>query len=178
MRRLRQLLRRFARSQRGAGTVEFVLVFPAIMTIMLSGIELGMVTFKQALLERAMDLTVRDIRLGTGQTMDHDDIRDLICERSAVITNCDTALRLEMVRLDPRDWSGDLGEPDCINTEEEIAPVRNFVSGEENELMLLRACAKFDPLFPTSGLGKELSDSATDGRYALIAVSVFVQEPR
>ncbi|MFC3117957.1 TadE/TadG family type IV pilus assembly protein [Jhaorihella thermophila] len=177
MKRLGHLLRRFRRSQTGAGTVEFVLVFPAVMTIMFSGIELGMVTFKQAMLERAMDLTVRDIRLGTGQVMTHDDIRDQLCARSAVITDCQNSLRLEMIRLDPRNWNGALAAPDCINRAEELSPVRNFVNGQENELMLLRACAKFDPIFPSSGLGKQLSDTA-DGGYALVAVSVFVQEPR
>ena len=177
MKRLGHYLRRFRRSQTGAATVEFVLIFPAVMTIMFSGIELGMVTLKQAMLEHAMDVTVRDIRLGTGQTMTHDDIRDLLCARSAVISDCQNTLRLEMIRLDPRSWDGTLAAPDCINRAEQIAPVRSFVNGQENELMLMRACAKFDPIFPSSGLGKQLSDTA-DGGYALIAVSVFVQEPR
>jgi hypothetical protein len=43
-------------------------------------------------------------------------------------------------------------------------------------MMLIRACAKFDPLFPTSGLGFQLPRDNT-GAYALIAATAFVNEP-
>jgi len=43
--------------------------------------------------------------------------------------------------------------------------------------MILRACAKFDPVFPTTGLGKHI-DKDGAGQYALTSISAFVQEPR
>ena len=68
------------------------------------------------------------------------------------------------------------GTADCSDSSEEVQPVRSFVNGQENELMILRACAKFDPIFPTSGLGKQLAKDGA-GQAALIATSAFVQEP-
>jgi len=171
------MLKRFARSQSGSATIEFAITFPVLITLMLSGIELGFVSLQHAMLERAMDITVRDIRLGTGSVPQHADIIDLICERAGFISNCDTTLRLEMIQVDPRNWTDIDATPDCIDRSVEVSPVRNFVNGQENELVILRACAMIDPVFPTTGLGQSLSDGGTDGQFALVATSAFVQEP-
>ena len=170
-------LRRFWRKQDGNATIEFVILFPALLTFLLSGIELGFIGLQHSMLERAMDLTVREIRLGTGTAPQHDDIKDMICDRAAFIPDCGTSLRLEMIQVDPRAWSEIPTAPDCTDKSEEVSPVRNFVNGQENELMVLRACAKIDPVFPTSGLGENLIKDEY-GQYSLTATTVFVQEPR
>ncbi len=51
-----------------------------------------------------------------------------------------------------------------------------FNSGAGDELMLIRACAKFDPIVPTTGLGFHLPKDNT-GAYALISTTAFVNEP-
>lgn len=177
MRRILSFPKRFLRSEKGSSTVEFVIAFPAIITLMLSGIELGFVTLQHSMLERAMDMTVREIRLGTGTAPQHDEIKQRICDRAGFIANCNDALRLEMVQIDPRAWSAVDPNPDCIDRSQEVAPVRNFVNGQENELMILRACVRIDPVFPTTGLGSTLA-KGPGGQYALISTTAFVQEPR
>ncbi|TDK51589.1 TadE/TadG family type IV pilus assembly protein [Antarcticimicrobium luteum] len=175
--RLGRSLRRFWRDEDGNATIEFAITFPAIITILLSGLELGFVTLQHSMLERAMDLTVRDIRLGTGTAPQHDDIKAMICGRVGFISDCSSSLRLEMIQVDPRAWSGISADPDCTDKSEDVSPVRNFENGQENDLMILRACAKIDPVFPTTGLGKNMVKDAS-GQYALTSTTVFVQEPR
>lgn len=148
-----------------------------MLVIFLSGIELAMATLNHSMLERAVDLTVRDIRLGTGNAPQHDELKMLICDRAGFINNCESNLRLEMVQVDPRNWTGIDAEADCTDQSEEVAPVRTFVNGAENELMILRACAKINPVFPTSGLGKSIAKDGA-GQFALISTSAFVQEPK
>lgn len=171
------LFDRFARSESGSATIEFAITFPAVLFLMLSGVELGMVTLHHSMLERAMDMTIRDIRLSTGTAPQHDAIKTLICQRAGFIENCDVNLRLEMIQVDPRAWVAISPDPDCTDQSEEVSPVRNFVNGLENELMILRACAKFDPVFPTTGLGQNMVKDGA-GQYALVSTSAFVQEPR
>lgn len=179
MHRCKKLLGHFRRSEEGSATLEFVITFPAMLVLMLSGFEVGMVSLNHAMLERAVDMTVRDIRLGTGETAQHDELKDIICERAGFIKDCGTNLRLEMIQVDPRAWVAIRTQADCTDQSQEVAPVREFTNGQENELMFLRACAKIDPLFPTSGLGKSLVDSGDGaGQYALVSMSAFVQEPR
>lgn len=174
---VKSLLGRFSRSEDGSATIEFAITFPAMLFLMLSGIELGMVTLHHSMLERAVDITIRDIRLSTGAAPQHDEIKTLICQRAGFIDNCSNNLRLEMIQVDPRAWVAISTDPDCTDQSEEVSPVRSFVNGLENELMILRACAKFDPIFPTTGLGKNMVKDGA-GQYALVSASAFVQEPR
>ena len=173
----KNFLRRFRNTEDGHATIEFAITFPAMLFFLLSGIEFGIVGLHHSSLERALDMTVRDIRLETGTAPQHDEIKQRICDRAGFIDNCSTNLRLEMVQMDPRNWGLLDATADCTDLSVDVAPVRNFVNGQSNELMILRACAKFDPVFPTTGLGKNMvKDNA--GQYALVSVSAFVQEPR
>lgn len=97
IRRALQKVVRFKRAEDGSLTVEFVILFPLYMFFILGAIEYSMVTIQQSMLERSMDLVVRDIRLGTGSGPTHDSIKDAICSRSSIISNCSDNLRLEMV---------------------------------------------------------------------------------
>ncbi|WP_425044005.1 TadE/TadG family type IV pilus assembly protein [Primorskyibacter sp. S87] len=177
IRRIASFARRFRRDETGTATIEFVIVFPGLMVLMLSGIELAFVSLNHAMLERAVDLTVRDIRLSTGAVQQHDELKTTICDRAGFIRDCNSNLKLEMIRLDPFVGVALPDEPDCTDTSEEVKPVRSFENGQSNELMVLRACAKINPVFPTTGLGKTLGDNV-DGQYALTATTVFVQEPQ
>ena len=169
-------LRRFRQKEDGSATVEFAILFPAFVTILLSGVELGMITLQHSMLERGLDLAVRDVRLGTGTAPQHDEIKNRVCQYAGLLKNCDSTLRLEMMQVDLRDavlWDT---SPDCVDTSAAVQPVRTFVNGQENDMMILRACVKIDPIFPTTGLGKQLAKDGA-GQVALVATSAFVQEP-
>lgn len=168
--------KKLLKDEGGTATVEFVIVFPFFLGLLLSSFELSMITMRETMLERALDLTVREIRLETGTAPQHDEIKARVCERAPVIPDCIRNLRLEMIQIDPRNWTMPTAEFDCTDQSQEVQPVRNFVNGMDNDLMLLRACAKFEPVFPGAGLGKTLSKDAA-GMAALIATSAFVQEP-
>lgn len=171
------LLRRFRRSEEGSATLEFAITFPAMLFLLLSGIELGFVTLQHSMLERALDMTVRDIRLGTGTDQQHDKIKSVICAYAGFINDCDNNLRLEMIQRDPFNWVDIPAVADCTDKVKEVNPVRSFENGQENELMFMRACAKIKPVFPTTGLGKNISKDA-EGKFALVSMAAFVQEPR
>ena len=175
--RTRSLIRRFLGNENGSATIEFALTFMPLMFVFMSAVELSLATFNHSVLERAVDETMRDIRLGTGTAPQHDQVKNLICERAAFITDCTENLRLEMIQVDPRNWVGIDSEADCTDQSEEVAPVRSFENGLENELMILRACAKITPIFPTTGLGKSVYKDGA-GQYALVSSSAFVQEPK
>lgn len=171
-------IERFRRSEKGQATIEFAIVFPAILILFLSGIELGLISLQHAMLERAMDMTVRDIRLSTGTAPQHNEIKDLLCERTGFIDNCRDNMLLEMVQVDPRNWAGVSPDATCTDQSEPVDPKTEFKNdAKENELMILRACAKIDPVFPTAGLGQNVVKDGA-GQFALVSMSAFVQEPR
>jgi len=70
-------LRDLRRKEDGNATIEFAILFPAFIMIFLSAFESGLLMTRQVLLDRAVDLTVRDIRLRTwlpGPPPTHDDL--------------------------------------------------------------------------------------------------------
>lgn len=176
MTHLLRRMKRLLRTEEGTASVEFVIVFPFFLGLMLSSFELSLITMRETMLERALDLTVREIRLETGSAPQHDEIKTRVCDRAPVIPDCEENLRLEMIQIDPRNWTNPDDSFDCTDQSQEVQPVRNFVNGMDNQLMLLRACAKFKPIFPGAGLGNQL-DKDGAGMAALIATSAFVQEP-
>ena len=76
--RLARGLRRFDGREDGTATLEFAILFPAFIIILVSAVEIGFITMRHTLLDRAVDLTVRDIRLGTGTAPQYEQIRDTI----------------------------------------------------------------------------------------------------
>ena len=171
-------LKRFAADESGVSTVEFAIVFPFFLMILMASFELSFVTLKHAMLERGLDMAVRDIRLGTGAypRPTHDQIKQQICDEAAVILDCEENLKLEMVPMDLRAYSPLNGTADCVDAAAQANPVYNFTNGGVNQLMVLRACVKYEPFLPDALLGAALSKD-TDGKAAIVSMAAFVQEP-
>lgn len=176
--RLSTALRRYRREERGQMLVEFALVIPLVFTIFLTSVELGIYQMRQMFLDRGMDLAVRQIRLNTGANYTHVQVKDMICDFAGFIDNCDTQLQLEMRPVDLRAFQTLNWDADCTDASQPVQPVRTFVPGGQHEMMLLRACYKFTPIFSTSGLGYDMATNGDGaGMAKMLSISAFVQEP-
>lgn len=174
---MKTLFRKFRRDDTGSAAVEFALMFPVFFFILVSSVELGLMTVRSALLERALDMVVRDIRLTTGAAPTHVEIRTAVCNETNVVPDCNNNLALEMYLVDPRNWTDIPPTATCTDKAEEVAPVTAFEHGLDNELMIIRACAKYEPMMANYGLSA-FWEKDSSGDIALIAKSAFVQEPR
>lgn len=175
-RRLASLLGRFGRRQDGTATIEFVILFPLFIVLMVSGIEAGMLMTRQMMLERGLDVTMRALRLNQIPNPTHAKVKTLICKNAMIIPHCEDVVELELTNVDTTTFVMPLQGNKCVDRTGKIEPVLNFNPGERNQLMMVRACAIFDPMFPATGLGVHLPRDASGG-YALIATSGFVNEP-
>lgn len=176
LRPLRNAMRRFHRSEDGNGTIEFVILVPLIIMVTFSSYETGMLTTRQVMLERGVDVVVRRIRIGALPNPEHDDLKLQICQEAVIIPDCYNQIKLEMVVRDPRNWAALTTTPDCVDRDEPGAPLNNFGTGGNNQLMVLRVCALFDPVMPNAVIGTALPKES-GGAYALTATSSFVMEP-
>ena len=174
---IRKGLRRFLDADKGSAVVPFAMWTPLMVGIALSTIELGALTMRHVALERALDQTVREVKLGTGRNYTHDQLKTKICDRASVLVNCQETLQLEMVTLNMRSWREPEANADCVDTSTgEVTPQRTFEHGQEHETMMLRACYKYRPISPTSYLAAELPKDA-QGYTALVSTASFVHEP-
>ncbi|SMR72787.1 TadE-like protein [Aliiroseovarius halocynthiae] len=171
-------LRDFRRSTRGSSTIEFVIWFPLYLTLFLMSFELTYFGFRTVLLDRAIDLQVRGLRLGTVRPSEVDDLKKTICEKGLIFDDCEKSLTIEMRRIDQVAWSMPTVSRVCVDRNDDFKPPEDveYGPGGAGDLLLLRACLVADPFFQTTPwiLGLPLDPS---GGVAISATTTFVNEP-
>lgn len=173
----RAALHRLGRED-GTASVEFVIMLPVFMVLVFSAVEAGMMQLRYVMMERGLDLTVRELRLGQIHNPTQDKVKAEICRLSLVLPDCINTLMVEMRPIDTTTWTGLDQNTECVDRSKPInvQSATNFNSGTGDELMLVRVCGVYDPIWPTAGLGLKMQKDAT-GAYHLVATSAFVNEP-
>ena len=178
---IRSLVSRFfqrLRADEGTATIEFVLVSPVLAAICVASVEAGFYATKHVMMERGLDLVIRDIRLNLIATVDHDTLRDRICASGAgILGNCTNVLKVELLPVSTSTFVMPSPSATCIDRGQPTQPATTVAAGQSSELTFVRICAVQDPLFPTTGFGLRMQRDAYGG-YQLISSSVFVTEPR
>ncbi|MFZ3584058.1 TadE/TadG family type IV pilus assembly protein [Loktanella sp. DJP18] len=175
--RLGRLLRRFRLSEAGNSSIEFVLLFPAIWMMFGATMEAGMYSMQQVMLERGLDLTVRDVRLGIIPAPTHEKLVKATCKYAVILIDCETNMRLEMLKSTPTAFVAPSPTVPCIDkVQTGIANVA-ISNGANNDLMVLRVCVQIEPLLPLAAMGRELIKGGKPGHYPLSATSSYVMEP-
>ncbi|MGJ8585980.1 MAG: TadE/TadG family type IV pilus assembly protein [Marinosulfonomonas sp.] len=164
------------RRDNGNATIEFALLFPAFITLFLVVVETGVLLTRGVMLDRAVDMSMRELRLGTLSPMTYESLKSDICSNSVIIPNCDSTLMLELRPISTSTWEPLTNDVTCVDRSEDVQPVLEFDPGKTNEMMLVRVCAVFDPFFPTTGLAAQMQLDDT-GAYALVTMSAYVNEP-
>jgi Flp pilus assembly protein TadG len=147
------------RDESGVTTIEFVIVFPIFFGFFLMSVESGLIAVRHVMLERGVDITVREVRLGNIANPTRQQLRESVCEVAGVIPDCLNRIEIEMTRMDPTvqsDWDNYDPFAECVDlgnmgsSTAVIDPVAN------NQLMIIRTCARINPFLPTSILGKAI----------------------
>lgn len=169
-------LRRWFRREDGTATIEFVILFPMIMTLFLSAFEVGFFLVRAVLLDRAVDISVRSLRLGTLSPMTSDELKRQICNNALIFPDCMNAMMVELAPISTTAWNFPANQITCVQRDEAIQPVVDFLPGGQNEIMIVRACAILDPFFGTTPMVMDMPLDVSGG-YAIAAASTFVNEP-
>lgn len=176
---LLSLIKRWRSDEAGSGTVEFVVIFPAIMFVFAVAFEAGLYMVRNAMLERAVDITVRDVRLG-GDVPDLVALKKDICDEAIILKDCVNSVQIQMdpVAIKPGAIAAEDGPIKCIDKASNVDPATatTYDIGIENQLMLVRVCALQQPIFPSTGIGLKMPVDA-NRNYAIVATAAFVNEP-
>ncbi|MEO1469256.1 MAG: TadE/TadG family type IV pilus assembly protein [Pseudomonadota bacterium] len=153
----------FLEDDRGGASLEFVVVALALFLLIAGIVDTGLLMARAALVERALQVAVREARVAGALEAD---FAGRVCHIARVVGGCERDLRIELVRLDQA------GAP--------CDPGRRLAAGLDEPLpggpLLVRACLSVSPLFPPSAA---IADVARDGRggLAVTAEAAFVPEP-
>ncbi|MDQ2065711.1 TadE/TadG family type IV pilus assembly protein [Xinfangfangia sp. CPCC 101601] len=166
-----------ARDEEGTATIEFIFVVPILCTIFMASVEAGLYMVRHVMMERGLDLVMRDVRLGRLGTFDHNELRRLICARTVVLVDCNSLLKVEMRPVSTATFALPTMPATCIDRGEETEALTTFTPGGAHEIIIVRICVVQDPIFPSTGLGLRLRP-ASGGGYQMVSNSIFVNEPR
>ena len=174
------MIRRFLTRTEGTATVEFVILLPILLVVFMSTFEMALLTARYTMLERAMDMVVREIRLSDTRNIDPADVREAICTETARLfpfDDCKRELVIESTEVSTASWTFPAADVECVDRYDGTRPLVSFDQAGANRLILVRVCLPVDPWFPnTSGLGMSLAGDA-DGSYHMYAASAYVAEP-
>lgn len=164
------------RREDGTAAMEFVLVVPLILAIFMGSFESGLLMTREILLERAVDMTMRELRLGHYTNVTNVMLQKEICSRTIVFPDCQNNIKIQLDRISTTSWQIPAGSAYCVNKGEPPPPVTTMNTGQDNDLMLVRVCVALPAILPTMGLALHLPMDG-HGNYGLIAKSAFVVEP-
>lgn len=173
---MKRLPRAFRRED-GTASIEFVMAVPVLMAVFLASFESGLVLTRSIMLEQAVDVTIRELRLGHMTLPNAQKLKAEICEHTAIIKDCETNTVVELTRVSASNWAMPTASVACIMRNEEIEIPDDMVTSPlPNDLMLLRVCVRQTLLFPSSTLGMKIASDSTGG-YSLVVSSAFAVEP-
>lgn len=170
--------RKWFRRDEGAAAMEFVLVFPVILTVFFTSLETSTILVRQAMLERAVDITVRDMRLSNAEFLTTTLISNQICNNARIIRDCRDTISLEVNPIERPSYAMPSLQTSCTNRQAQIPNPTQFDPSQTqpNQLMLLRVCVELDPLLPLSAFMVDLN-SRMNGTLFLETSTIFVTEP-
>ncbi|CUX80293.1 MAG: Tad secretion system minor pilin component TadE [Roseibaca calidilacus] len=172
-------LRNWAFRQDGAVTAEFVIAVPFILSLFFASVDVGISMLRQVMLDRAMDLAVREVRLGRVPSDGSVTMAQLICARTALLPDCINNITVEMQPVDTQDFTGLTPAVQCVNRELDLTPAVTFNVGagaNAQELMLIRTCVAAEPLIRMTGFFTSMPINS-EGQYVVVSRGVFVNEP-
>jgi hypothetical protein len=181
--------RRFAADDRGTASLEFVIIFPVFFSFFLMTFESGIISLRHVMLERGVDIAVRDVRIGAQTSPTRDTFRERICDAALIIEDCINQMEIELLSRDPHAWNDVPNEVQCVDRGDMTIDNSQIDDLANNQLMFIRACVRIDPFFPISNIGRTRvasigqaivdnnSGNAAAGSHALVSMSAFVVEP-
>ncbi len=172
-------VKRFHRRRDGVAAIEFALVGPIYLTLLLAMVEAGFLLIRTALLDDATSQAAKFIYIGEAGSgeVEPEEIVTFVCDKvGAFVGECEENISLEAT---PVSNFTDLPDTDAQcqdNASEEDFEVPLFNTGSANSIMFLRICVTTDIIMPGLGFGLQMTQTDT-GRYQLISSTAFVNEP-
>ena len=172
--RSRCVLRRYRKSQDGVTAIEFAIVAPPFLALMLAVFEVGIMLFSEYVIEHGVGKAARMIRTGEVQTanMTVSEFKALVCGNLAGYLDCETNLKVDVRKFADFD---EVTLPPPLGADGEFSAGigGNYDPGAPYEVVVVRVYYAWSLFTP----GLTLMDNMSDGRRLLAAGAAFRNEP-
>ena len=169
---------RLWRANDGSSTIEFVIWFPLFMTLFFTSFELTFYGMRSVLLERAVEMNVRGMRLGTKRPDNIAELKKNICNDTLLFKDCLKELTVDVRLVDTISWNLPTGPLPCVDRGDDYKEPDDVVYGPggSGDLLVIRACMVTNPFFVSTPFVMGLPRDESGG-VSLVAVSTYVNEP-
>ncbi len=171
--------RQFRHGASGSAGIEFALIAPVFIGLIVSLFELGWTMTKIAMLDYAVAEGTKAIYTGGAQSgsVTQSSLEALICDRARVFDGCAQNISVELTPINAFGAPPATGAT-CVDDADTttIAPIVQYTPGAGSEIMFMRVCVTTDVFTPGLGFGLALVKTPT-GRSQIIATSAFMNEP-
>jgi len=178
--RMLSSLRKFKKDEDGNPTIEFIIFLPLFMFLFIVMFEAGYYMVRGIMLERGVDVAVREVRLSNGAVPDYPTLKKIICNQAGILPDCENSVQIQMeqVPIAPGGIASFNAPARCVDVKssDDASTGTTYDTGAQNQLMVVRVCALMQPLFPTTGIGAGMGVDS-EGNYAIVRTAAFVTEP-
>lgn len=175
--RRRRPFLRIVRNRDGSAAVEFAIVAPVFLAILMSTFEVGWFYFANSQVDAAVLEASRLVRTGTPQQtgIDKDEFFDIVCPRLSFLGPCDSRLTVEVQNYPTfTDLANDTAGAICRDDDPTIVNAIPYEPGTEQSIVRVRLCFLYNTINPAIGVNLAQSQN---GRRALVSTYVFRNEP-
>jgi Flp pilus assembly protein TadG len=165
------------RDRNGSAAVEFALVAPPFLALMMSTFEVGWFYFAASQVDGATIETARLVRTGQVQKagFDKQDFFNEVCPNVRIFGDCDETLTVEVTVFNSfAELAADASPVICTNDDPAEIAALAFNPGTDNSIVRLRVCLLYKTINPT--IGVNVSETA-DGKRRVFGTYIFQNEP-
>lgn len=168
----------FPSDSKGAVAVEFALIAPVFLMLVLSVLELGWTMTRIALIDNAVAQAAKFVYIGAASSGSPTQtaLEAFICDEAMVISNCYNNITVELTTINdfhsPPAWNAPCVDSDDVS----LAPVVGYSPGAGGSIMFMRVCVTMDLFTPGLGMGLALQRT-NGGRTQIISSLAFMNEP-
>ena len=171
---------RFARDRRGVAAIEFALIGPLHIALLLSMMETGLIFTKVSLLDLGISEASKSIYIGaaTNGVVTRDDIKRTVCKYvDNVQSDCFSNLIVELTEISDFD-DPPSSDVQCqeVGSDEDIEPTVTYNPGSTSSVVYLRVCLTTEVMFPGIGAGLHMHKTDT-GKFEIVTATAFMNEP-
>ena len=161
-------------SQRGSAAIEFAIVAPILLALIVATLQTSILFFVQQTLESTVEMSARTLATGLAQTtgMTGPAFRTALCKTLPPFLRCD-AIVIDVRAIDGFTQAGN-GLPSLVDSAGNPIAAGAFAPGDAGSVVVMRVVYPF-PVLP-GPLGFSLSNMG-GGKRLLMATSVFRTEP-
>lgn len=165
------------KDRKGSAAVEFALVAPPFLALMMSTFEVGWFYFAASQVDAATIETARLVRTGQVQqaNFDKEEFFNQVCPEIRIFGDCDETLTVEVTVFNSfAELAADASPVICANDEPAEIAALAYDPGSDNSIVRLRVCLLYRTLNPT--IGVNVAETA-DGKRRIFGTYIFQNEP-